>query len=770
MQTHLPNLSNLHVTPVGARFLKCRRTEANDEANDVPLQPNPANDIPIQEDQLPYFVLENDVPLQPNPANDIPIQEDQLPYAYEANDVPLQPNPANDIPLQEERLPLEDIWDNIIAAAAGHDCETVLAICALNKRWKRKCDSEDEDFWNPIFEASQFIKNQPRMSNIFKWGMRSRDFYERVCWLSKTAVRRTDGQSYQDFVGNVEELVRLFSIDTSVRVLRQANQFRFDHSKQKFVEIHDTGAMSDGDTPVPHSLLDIATIRMPSWLKGIGNKAFYDAERNLDLDFTGCRQLKFIGESAFYNAKLKSLNFTGCTSLEVVEKNAFTNAKLTSLDFTECASLTDIQSYAFQYSPLQTLTLNTTLQNIGDFAFSMAMASSTSLNLTMCTKLKNIGKYAFFQSGLLTLDFTRCISLTDIQKGAFNKSPLTELVLTGCAALKSIGEEAFQDARLNSLDLTGCIKLEHIQRAAFQSSPLTELVLTGCSALKIIDEEAFQNAQLNSLDLTDCIKLEHIKSGAFQSSLTPLENLTMPRQPVKLAKDAFGFFQNRSNIPLVTPTARDDTLELSDVTLKPRLWIGEKIFDKTELYNILVERLETNATRGQSAWSLLEMLKIADRKQIGSASRFITNVKPMNRGRYDVTLRPWWVDKMSNVNNAFAYARKLANGVVKMANCPNAKIDWHAQIVHPGSPGQNPHIDDPNKRRVDGCYYTLIVPLTFDRQAGGTHFPSLDYMFASFGGALVFDGKLEHAGLGNPTSSDRIFLMAVVYTGQDPSA
>ena len=170
MQTHLPNLSNLHVTHIGAPAQKYRRYEADDERNEG----------------------ENDVPPQANPANHIPLQADQLP---------------------------DDIWDRIIAAAAGRDCNTVFKLCAVNTTWSIKCRSESPEFWNPVFEASKFINEQPKLSDIWKWGMTSRKYYKYVCELFNTIKRRRD--STKDLFLDVEEIVRLFSIDDSVRVLSQ---------------------------------------------------------------------------------------------------------------------------------------------------------------------------------------------------------------------------------------------------------------------------------------------------------------------------------------------------------------------------------------------------------------------------------------------------------------------------------------------------------------------------------------------------------------------
>ena len=199
------------------------------------------------------------------------------------------------------------------------------------------------------------------------------------------------------------------------------------------------------------------------------------------------------------------------------------------------------------------------------------------------------------------------------------------------------------------------------------------------------------------------------------------------------------------------------------------LWAEDELFDQDALRAILWTPLSTGARRGKEAFTLQELLHVAKAASRGNAARFIQDVVPREREtRWDVTLTPSWVEKMSNVNVAFAHAIDIADKVRRhMGACPNANIVWHAQIVHHGSPDQPLHVDDRPKRRGKGCYFTMIVPLTQDPRAGGTHFPLLDHTFSSFGGALVFDGSVEHAGLGNPTSRDRIFLYAAIFTGRD---
>jgi hypothetical protein len=200
------------------------------------------------------------------------------------------------------------------------------------------------------------------------------------------------------------------------------------------------------------------------------------------------------------------------------------------------------------------------------------------------------------------------------------------------------------------------------------------------------------------------------------------------------------------------------------------LWAQSNLFNKDALAAILTSSIHAVGNRGKTSFTLVELLNTATLTHRGNASRFVLDAVPReHKTRWDITLSSKWVEEMIKINSAFAYAVELADGVRKHMGgpaCKKANIVWHAQIVHPNSPNQALHMDDDvkHKRRY---YYTLIIPLTNDHQAGGTFVPLLNKTFASFGGAIVFDGAVEHAGMGNKTNNDRIFLYAAIFTGYD---
>ena len=211
------------------------------------------------------------------------------------------------------------------------------------------------------------------------------------------------------------------------------------------------------------------------------------------------------------------------------------------------------------------------------------------------------------------------------------------------------------------------------------------------------------------------------------------------------------------------------------------MWMQTGVLSSSDLKSLLLHdklggAVGASGKRAQG-YSLKEIVTIAvkgqeERLPIGGAVRFVDPecIVPRDGKRWDVRLSPIWVALMRKKNGAFDVACGLLDSLrCSDKRCARAKVDWHVQVVYPGSPDQPVHVDDSNDRGGGRCYYTMIVPLVDDPKAGGTYFPSLDYVFTSYGGLLVFRGDVAHAGVGNRSSNDRYFLYAAVYTGKDPN-
>ena len=212
------------------------------------------------------------------------------------------------------------------------------------------------------------------------------------------------------------------------------------------------------------------------------------------------------------------------------------------------------------------------------------------------------------------------------------------------------------------------------------------------------------------------------------------------------------------------------------------VWMWDSVFSPDALHALLHTELSATAhgartsSRSSRAFSLVDLVVKAIElnetgRPMGGADRFVdvTCILPRERHtRWDVRLTDHWVEKMREVNVAFHRACDMVDHLRRNdGRCARAKVDWHLQQVLPGSPDQELHIDDRTHGSARRCFYTFIVPLTDNPSAGGTFFPKLGKVFSAYGGALCFDGTVEHAGLGNRSQQTRHFLYAAIYTGRD---
>ena len=202
------------------------------------------------------------------------------------------------------------------------------------------------------------------------------------------------------------------------------------------------------------------------------------------------------------------------------------------------------------------------------------------------------------------------------------------------------------------------------------------------------------------------------------------------------------------------------------------LWIANQIFHKKEIGKLLSEKDEHKAVAkstkrgGEKKVNLIELLEAAkeglqNTKKMGALGSLVNMDKsqPRDRLRWDISLSDAWVEQMKAKNKAFGDACELADLVKRMdLRCKNAVVDWHAQLVLPDSQKQSLHVDDDEAQ----CYYTMLIPLTSNPRSGGTYFPELGRVFAEVGSAIVFSGRVSHAGLGNQSDSNRIFLYAAI--------
>ena len=142
---------------------------------------------------------------------------------------------------------------------------------------------------------------------------------------------------------------------------------------------------------------------------------------------------------------------------------------------------------------------------------------------------------------------------------------------------------------------------------------------------------------------------------------------------------------------------------------------------------------------------------------------FFTECIPRDPYRLDFTFNDYCIEMMVKENKTFKYIYDEVL-LFRHEKCKCANIYWHLVVVKSGAVDQENHCDAPNKN----CYYTIIIPLTNDINSGGTVFPHMDNN-KEFKDFIVFDGKLPHYGTGNRSNKARLFMYAVLTSGEDPN-
>jgi hypothetical protein len=173
----------------------------------------------------------------------------------------------------------------------------------------------------------------------------------------------------------------------------------------------------------------------------------------------------------------------------------------------------DEGSYVFYAKGIKAVSLPSTLQTIGYYAF--ASNDLDSLDLTHCTKLTSIGERSFEKNDITNLDLSKCNLLTTIERSAFYYNNIVGLNLNGCSLLTNIHGWAFASNDIDILDLSSCIALKIIGSYTFHGNNIDTLDLSYCSLLDSLGSYAFQYNDLDTIDLSTSKALTYIGYNAF---------------------------------------------------------------------------------------------------------------------------------------------------------------------------------------------------------------------------------------------------------------
>ena len=262
---------------------------------------------------------------------------------------------------------------------------------------------------------------------------------------------------------------------------------------------------------------------LPDHLESLPYKSFANFNGTISLP----KNLKTIGQGAFYSSKINTLDLSLCPLLETISKEAFEYAYNISVDASKCSNLKNIGDYAFNGVKGKVV--------LPDHLESLPYKSFANFNgtISLPKNLKTIGQGAFYNSNINTLDLSLCPLLETISKEAFEYAYNISVDASKCSNLKNIGDYAFNGVKgkvvlpdhLESLpyksfaNFNGTISLpknlKTIGQGAFYNSNINTLDLSLCPLLETISKEAFEYAYNISVDASKCSNLKNIGAYAF---------------------------------------------------------------------------------------------------------------------------------------------------------------------------------------------------------------------------------------------------------------
>jgi hypothetical protein len=262
--------------------------------------------------------------------------------------------------------------------------------------------------------------------------------------------------------------------------------------------------------------------------------------------------VKIIEYGAFYHANLlDSLTFQ--TTLTTIKDYGFYSSYVSNLDLSRCTQLQTIGDFAFQRGSFSTLKLPTSLQSIGQYAFSMCPNIITA-DLSKNVALTQINNFAFWQCPLLT-GFTLPVSVDSIGYG----------IILECNNLTSILVDP-KNPYFTSSDgiLFNKNKTKLVNYPPGKSGNKYILPTT----ITQIGDAAFRECyNLRSIDASNS-PLTKIGISSFYS--TNLTDISLPGTLIEIGPSAFKYCSNLLLFKLDNPTP-------------PTL--GTNVFFGTHLYN-----------------------------------------------------------------------------------------------------------------------------------------------------------------------------------------
>jgi hypothetical protein len=305
-------------------------------------------------------------------------------------------------------------------------------------------------------------------------------------------------------------------------------------------------------------------IVFPSTLKRIENRALRDGYL-LELDFSKCSSLTFIGEYAFTGNQLRTAILP--ESIEIIETRAFSSNMLTDIDLSSCTNLRFIKRGAFSSNSLSSFLLPPRIEFIDEGAFYSNKLDS--VDLRNYAALRMLGSNAF--GGNEALDgiylpvnesynhfgwmdglnnsYVGGDWVSDLETSYHIPAPYTlkdsdveirDGIILSCSFDFRIKDIVIPDI-LDGQSVKGIGDRTSNGFKLFKAEGITHISLP--ATLEIINSFSFSSNELKSIDLSKCIALSYIGESAFAGNDSTLSfNL-----PIHKSYAALNWKDNKGN-------------------------------------------------------------------------------------------------------------------------------------------------------------------------------------------------------------------------------
>ncbi|KAK8836917.1 hypothetical protein M9Y10_037443 [Tritrichomonas musculus] len=367
---------------------------------------------------------------------------------------------------------------------------------------------------------------------------------------------------------------------------------------------------------------DIEEAIVPSFIKFISSSAFNSCDNLNKVDFMEDSQLQIIGDSAFFDIKIKTIKIP--QHVKEIGKSAFGYCdKLEKIEFSENSELKIIKENSFGYTALTKIVIPSSVVEIQTYAFANCFAL-TEVEFAKNSEIKCINNDVFIESPIKIFSFPEnlvelkenwCVessNLMEIKISPKNKNFVfyEDKYLLGKSDLKSDVFDILYFARRDIEEAIIPSFIRIISPCAFNCCrDLQKVEFSDDSQLQIIKQNAFSDTSLESIYIpqsvieisgnifenTPIMKIEFAPNsmlktiGEYSFYDTRIESISIPSNVTKICANAFNYsdlscviFEENSKLELIDSFAFSNSAIVRISIPKSVIKIDESSFEYCE--------------------------------------------------------------------------------------------------------------------------------------------------------------------------------------------